>query len=263
MKRAYTSTPDGQIHYLSAGSGEPVILIHQAACSSIEFLRVLPLVGAGYRALALDLPGHGSSDELPRGYAIEDYARSVVDFMESLGIQKASLLGHHGSCFIVNEIAASFPGRVDKVILQDCPFYKRPQGGRVMLDMYQCRDRVLKSDGSHLVQEWEYLKQYSPDVSLDILHLFTIAKLQAGQAGVKYYRAVATYDNAERIRLIAQPTLLLAGRNEYFVRNVELLKQSIARSRTAFIEDARLYVSHTHPQQYADAVTQFLRDPGV
>ncbi len=263
MKRAYTSTPDGQTHYRPAGAGEPVVFIHQAACSSVEFLRVLPLVGAGYHALALDLPGHGNSEELPRKYAIEDYARSVVDFMDSLGIKKASLLGHHGSCFIANEIAATSPGRVDKVILQDCPFYKRPQGSRVMLDMYQCKDQQIMPDGSHLVKEWEYLKQYDPEVSLEILHQFVVGKLVAGKAGVKYYRAAANYDNAEKVNLISQPTLLLAGRNEYFVRNVELLQARIPRSKIAFIEGARLYASHTHPQQYADAVLQFLRNPGV
>lgn len=263
LTRAYTDTPDGQIHYMSDGSGEPIVLVHQAACSSIEYLRVLPILGKECRAMALDLPGHGQSDELPKEYTFDDFAESVVSFMDSLGIQKASLVGHHGSCYIVNQIAIKHPERVEKVVLQDCPFYKRPKGGSVMLNMYQCQYLELKRDGSHLVQEWEYLKQYSPDAPLDVLQLFTIAKLLCGPSGVRYYRAVASYDNTDKVGLIAQPTLLLSGKNEYYVRNIYEVQKRIPRSRIVLIEGGELYVSHTHAQQYADAVLDFLRNPGV
>lgn len=263
MKRAYIDTPDGQIHYVYDGSGEPIVLIHEAACSWVEYLRILPLLAEQCCAIAVDLPGHGQSDKLAKEYTIEDYAQSVASFMDALGIKKASLLGHHGSDYIVNELAVKFPERVDKVVLQDCPFYKRPKGGLVLLNLYQCQDVELKRDGSHLVQEWEYLKGYYPDAPLEVLQVFTIAKILAGISGASYYRAVARYDNTERLGLITQPTLLLGGRDEYFVRNIQEVQKHIPHSRIVLIEGAGLYVSHTHPRQYADAILDFLRNPAV
>lgn len=263
MRRGYTDTSDGQMHYVCEGSGEPIVLIHGGALSLAEFLSVVPLLGREYCAIALDLPGHGQSDALGKEYTIEDYAESVASFVNSLGVKRASFVGHHASDGIVIELAIQYPHLVDKVILEDCPFYKRPKGGLVLLDMFQCQDPEFKRDGSHLVKDWEHMKGYSPQAPMEVLQQFTVARLLAGSSGVMYYRAAARYDNTDRLGLITQPTLLLSGAGDYFVRNVEEVKERTRRSRIIMIEGADLYASHTHPQEYADAIVDFLRNPQV
>ena len=44
MEHGYVSTPEGQIHYITAGDGEPLILLHQNPRSSREFLAMTPLL---------------------------------------------------------------------------------------------------------------------------------------------------------------------------------------------------------------------------
>ena len=60
MRRAYADGPYGQIHYLDAVKGRPLVLLHQAVMTANQFDRVFaPLVAHGFRPLAIDLPGFG------------------------------------------------------------------------------------------------------------------------------------------------------------------------------------------------------------
>ena len=64
-RRGYTDGPFGQIHYQdTGGDGEPLILCHQAPITSRQYDRVYPLLAAaGIRAIGIDTPGFGLSDE--------------------------------------------------------------------------------------------------------------------------------------------------------------------------------------------------------
>jgi pimeloyl-ACP methyl ester carboxylesterase len=65
VERSFIGTPSGRIHIASAGSGAPVLLLHQTPRSWDEFRDVLPLLGRHYRVIAMDTVGYGDSDPLP------------------------------------------------------------------------------------------------------------------------------------------------------------------------------------------------------
>jgi len=93
MKRAFTDIPEGQMHYRVEGTGEPVLLLHMAVASSDEFTRVMHILSRKYRAIALDFMGFGDSDPTPCEYQIIDHAKTVISFMDSLGIKHAHIAG--------------------------------------------------------------------------------------------------------------------------------------------------------------------------
>ncbi len=95
MKKGYVALPEGQMHYRAEGEGEPLLLLHQAPLSGVEFEDIIPLLSRDFMVVAPDLPGHGQSDDLAREYGVEDYARSVVHLMDALGIKKTNLGGNH------------------------------------------------------------------------------------------------------------------------------------------------------------------------
>ncbi|HRX88018.1 MAG TPA: hypothetical protein P5528_01115, partial [Steroidobacteraceae bacterium] len=71
MKRAYADTPDGQVHYRVAGTGQPIVLMHWAPSSGRQHEQLLPLLAArGFRAFAPDLMGYGDSDKPDRQWSI-------------------------------------------------------------------------------------------------------------------------------------------------------------------------------------------------
>ncbi len=59
MKKAYADLPEGQIHYLTAGEGEPLVLLHQTPLSLDEYLDMIPSLAKSNKVIAMDSPGYG------------------------------------------------------------------------------------------------------------------------------------------------------------------------------------------------------------
>ncbi len=84
-----------RLHYLESGSGEPVLLLHGWPTSSFLYRNVIGHVAQNSRAIALDLPGFGSSDKpLDASYSFRFYSRVLDGFLSALGIDKTSLVVH-------------------------------------------------------------------------------------------------------------------------------------------------------------------------
>ena len=63
MRRAYTDTPLGQLHYRTGGQGTPLLLLHQDPQSSLQYSGTFTrLAGANMQVIAPDAPGYGMSD---------------------------------------------------------------------------------------------------------------------------------------------------------------------------------------------------------
>ena len=129
IRRAYADTPYGQLHYRHAGAGEPLLLIHQTATSSYAYEPVMAHLAPSCRVIAVDTPGYGMSDyPVNREYTAADYARTFAAFLESLDIERASVFGHHTGASFACELAAAFPEKVDKLIVDGTPYWEDPIG---------------------------------------------------------------------------------------------------------------------------------------
>ena len=91
----YFRTNDGvRLHYLETGAGKPVVLVHGFSQAAEQFKFQLEGLGDRYRAIALDLRGHGESEKPNFGLKIH---RLAEDLREALIAAKATilpLLGH-------------------------------------------------------------------------------------------------------------------------------------------------------------------------
>lgn len=117
MERGYLKTRLGQVHYVEAGTGDPVLLIHQSGRSSRMFADLVPVLGASFHVVAIDLPGFGHSDPLPEGTTIEQLADVCADVIEALGVEKAHVYGHHSGNKVATALAGRHPGRVARLVL--------------------------------------------------------------------------------------------------------------------------------------------------
>jgi pimeloyl-ACP methyl ester carboxylesterase len=73
------------------------------------------------RAIAVSQRGHGDSDKPASGYQIKDFAGDVVDFLNALGIDRAVLVGHSGSCLVARRAALDHPHRIAGLVLEASP----------------------------------------------------------------------------------------------------------------------------------------------
>jgi pimeloyl-ACP methyl ester carboxylesterase len=112
-------TVDGmKIRYLVRGAGSPVLLLHGYA----HFLETwdfnLRPLSEHYQVYAVDLPGHGLSDKPEVAYNLSFFTRFVINFMQALGIEHASLIGHSIGGLISLNVVINFPEKVDRLVLE-------------------------------------------------------------------------------------------------------------------------------------------------
>jgi len=107
------------MRYLEAGSGHPVIFLHGGSLGSSAdvFLRNMPAFArAGFRALAYDQPGFGLSD-VPQDHSMGPRRKSVLAFMDALGIKSAALIAHSQAGGMALQIALASPDRVSHLVV--------------------------------------------------------------------------------------------------------------------------------------------------
>lgn len=113
----YITLNGARIRYSVLGSGSVVVLLHGLGGFLETWgLNMFPLSNH-HKVYAIDLPGHGLSDKLDGCYIPNCATGFLVNIMEILGIERAKLIGHSLGGAISINIAASFPNKIDKLVL--------------------------------------------------------------------------------------------------------------------------------------------------
>ena len=108
-----------RIHYLTAGHGAPVILLHGYAETSLMWRPIIPVLAERFTVIAPDLPGIGDSSIPRNGLDMKTAATRVHALARSLGIERARVVGHDIGLMVAYAYAAQFPAEVEKLVLMD------------------------------------------------------------------------------------------------------------------------------------------------
>src|SRR5258708_9988452 len=115
-----TKVVDGlQFHYLSAGHGPSVILLHGYAETSRMWRPLIPRLAEHFTVIAPDLPGIGESDIPKDGLDMKSAAIRIHDLARSLGVQKAEVVGHDIGLMVAYAYAAQYPAETEKLVVMD------------------------------------------------------------------------------------------------------------------------------------------------
>jgi pimeloyl-ACP methyl ester carboxylesterase len=107
------------LHYLTAGHGTPLILLHGYAETSLMWKPIIPVLAERFTVIAPDLPGIGDSDIPTEGLDMKGAAVRIHDLAKSLGVQKAEVVGHDIGLMVAYAYAAQFSTEVSKLVLMD------------------------------------------------------------------------------------------------------------------------------------------------
>jgi pimeloyl-ACP methyl ester carboxylesterase len=114
------ATVDGvKLSYLTAGHGPTVILLHGYTQTSRMWKPVIPLLANKFTVIAPDLPGIGESEIPASGLDMKTSAVRVHALAKSLGVEKASVVGHDIGLMVAYAYAAQFPAETEKLVLMD------------------------------------------------------------------------------------------------------------------------------------------------
>ncbi|HLE43011.1 MAG TPA: alpha/beta hydrolase [Methylomirabilota bacterium] len=259
VTRAFLDTPEGQIHYRSAGAGRPVLLLHQTPRSSDEYRDVIPLLARELRVVAMDTIGYGNSYKPAGTSTIEDYAAGALALLDGLGIPSAAVVGHHTGAVVAVELAATQPARVERLVLSASPYVdaedRERRRGRPPIDEVEARE-----DGSHLAELWRRRLAFYPKGRPDLLTRFVLDALRAGQKVEEGHRAVSAYRMETKVGRIRCPTLLVCGTEDPFsYPRMGPLAAAIPGSRAVPIPGGTVAMVDQMPEAFAAAILPFLR----
>jgi len=260
IERSFISINSGRVHVAACGAGRPILLLHQTPRSWDEFREVLPLLGARYRAIAMDTVGFGDSDPLPPGRdSIEAWAQAAHEVLTALGCASAVVAGHHTGAAIALEMAASRPERVEALVLSACPYVDAARrasagGGKPAID-----EAAIQADGRHLTELWGMRQSFYPEDRSDLLDRFIIDALKAGPRAAEGHRVVSRYVMEDRLPLVRCPTLVIAPTADPHAHpHAPTVAAAIAGSKLVEIEAGMVPLPDHMPHAFAAAIDQFL-----
>ena len=108
-----------RLHYLIAGKGDPVILLHGYAQTSHMWRPLIASLAATHTVVAPDLRGFDRSSKPEAGYDKKTMAQDVHALAVSLGFKRAQVVGHDIGLMVAYAYAAQYPAEVDRLALLD------------------------------------------------------------------------------------------------------------------------------------------------
>ena len=108
-----------RLHYISAGRGPAVILLHGYTQTSRMWKPLIPLVAEKFTVIAPDLPGIGASAIPKNGLDMKTAAIRVHALAKSVGLKGARVVGHDIGLMVAYAYAAQFPAETEKLVLMD------------------------------------------------------------------------------------------------------------------------------------------------
>src|ERR1700726_4194718 len=111
-----TAEIDGaKLHYMTAGHGTPLLLLHGYAETSLMWKPIIPVLAERFTVIAPDLPGIGDSAIPNDGLDMKTAAIRMHALARSLGVQKAEVVGHDIGLMVAYAYAAQFPTEGEKL----------------------------------------------------------------------------------------------------------------------------------------------------
>src|SRR5580693_1122931 len=108
-----------RLHYLIAGKGDPVVLLHGYAETSHMWRPLMAELASTHTVIAPDLRGAGQSSTPADGYTKAAMAQDIHALTNKLGYERIRIVGHDIGLMVAYAFAALYPNEVDRIVLMD------------------------------------------------------------------------------------------------------------------------------------------------
>jgi len=258
LQRGYCQTPFGQVHYWITGKGPYLTMLHQASQSADEYATTAPLLAESFQVLAIDMPGHGRSDDPDHELSADEFITATMAVLDDLGIDRTHIVGHHSGVSLGIGIAADFPERVDKLILSGV-VTQTPKWTKAFFEKPMTRDLPIDADGDFLLKTWEvYRSMSAPGLSGKLTFLPFLVGLQARLRPYDAHHAILRWDRNAAIARLKIPVLLLQGEHDSFVCDQDEILQQLPGSAHTLISDCGAFMFYERPEACARAILEYL-----
>src|SRR6266436_371766 len=204
-----------KIHYVEAGRGTPLILIHGLADDVAVWDSVIPPLAASFRVIALDQIGFGRSDKPLLNYRVSTFVDFLDGFLNELKIKRASLVGNSLGGWVAAAFTLAHPERVERLVLSDAAGYAalaKTMDPRALRALRLASHEDIRYLGPLTFHD----KRFYQDVDLTFKERVTAGdSYTVGQLLDSMIRGDDTLDN--RLHTIKRPTLIIWGRDDKLI----------------------------------------------
>lgn len=146
------------MHFRTAGSGPPVLLIHQSPQHSGAWRNLILRLEDRYTLIAPDTPGFGYSDLVPEATpSIADLAAATLALCDCLGLDRFVVIGTHTGAAIAAELAIQNPDRIAHLFLDGYPLFHPEERQHILSGYFPANSP--RWDGGHLIWAWQRLRE--------------------------------------------------------------------------------------------------------
>jgi len=270
-----TAQVDGlKLHYLTAGHGPTVILIHGYTQTSRMWRPIIPLLAENFTVIAPDLPGIGDSGIPKDGLDMKTSAIRIHALAKSLGVEKARVVGHDIGLMVAYAYAAQFPSETEKLAVMDA-FLPGVAGWEDVYNnpaIWHFRFNGPTPEALVRGRERTYFDFFWNDFAADKTHslpeadrvAYTSAYARPGRmhAGWAYFVSFqqAAKDFAELSKnKLTMPVLAIGGEKANGVVLGEQMKLVATNATMVVLKDTGHWVMEERPKETTEALLKFLK----
>jgi pimeloyl-ACP methyl ester carboxylesterase len=271
---SHTAEIDGlKLHYLTAGHGAAVVLLHGYAETSLMWRPIMPLLAERFTVIAPDLPGIGDSAIPADGLDMKTAAIRMHALVRSLGVDKAKVVGHDIGLMVAYAYAALFPKEVEKLVVMDAflpgvagweGVYNNPGiwhfrfNGPTPEELVHGRERIyfehfwnnFAADKTRSIPEADR-KAYTAAYAAP-------GRMRAGWAYfVSFIQAAKDFAQLAQTQLI-MPVLVIGGEKSLGDVLGQQMKQVASDVTVVVLKDTGHWVLEERPKETTDALVKFL-----
>jgi len=262
-----------KLHYLTAGRGPAVILLHGYTQTSRMWRPIIPLLADRFTVIAPDLPGIGDSDIPSDGLDMRTAAVRIHALAKSLGITKARVVGHDIGLMVAYAYAAQFPAETEKLVVMDAflpgvdgweAVYNNPAIWHFRFNGPTPEALVRGRERTYFEHFWN---AFAADKKRSIPEADRVAyaaayarpgRMRAGWAYfVSFQKAAKDFAELSRTRL-TMPVLAIGGEKangDVLARQMKLVASD---ATVVVLKDTGHWVSEESPKETTDALLKFL-----
>ncbi len=259
-----------RLHYVTAGQGELVVLLHGFPESWFAWRRAIPALAERYTVVAPDLRGVGDSTKPQGGYDKRTVAGDIHELMRALGHERIRLVGHDIGGWVAYPYAAMYPDEVEQLVILQAlaPGYglerNMQEAWHFRLHMELGLPEALISGReriylNHFLSNGVYDRSaISPEALDEYVRCFSTPG--AVRAFCNYYRALPqdVKDNAElATKKLRMPVLALGGEfadGDNILASVQQVAEDV---RGGTVERAGHFIPEERPDRLVELMLDF------
>jgi pimeloyl-ACP methyl ester carboxylesterase len=269
-----TAKVDGiKLHYLTAGSGPAVILLHGYTQTSRMWRPIIPLLADKFTVVAPDLPGIGDSGIPSDGLDMKNAAARIHALVKSLGIDKARVVGHDIGLMVAYAYAAQFPSETEKLVVMDA-FLPGVDGWEAVYNnpaIWHFRFNGATPEALVRGRERIYFEHFWNNFAADKTHSIPEAdrvayatayarpgRMRAGWAYFVSFQQAATDFAALSQTKLTMPVLAIGGEKANGDVLGHQMKLVASNTTMVVLKDTGHWVSEERPKETTEALVKFL-----